>query len=64
VVGEEVGLDLDGGVKICRMVSEAKSFGFGESDEGKYVQLQQKRKVEKKSARATESCSECKWMGA
>jgi hypothetical protein len=35
VVGEEVGLDLDGGVKICRMVSEAKSFGFGETDEGK-----------------------------
>jgi hypothetical protein len=30
-------LDLDGGVKICRTVSEAKSFGFRETEEGKYV---------------------------
>ena len=57
-----MGLDVEGGVKFCRMVSEAKSFGFGKTDEGKYVQLQQKRKVEKKSARAAESCSECKLM--
>jgi hypothetical protein len=56
--GRRLGMDLVGGVKICRMVSEAKSFGFGKTDEGKYVQLQQKRKVEKKSARATESCSD------
>jgi hypothetical protein len=55
-------MDLVGGVKICRMVSEAKSFGFRKTDEGKYVQLQQKRKVEKKRTRAAESCSECKLM--
>lgn len=35
-------MDLVGGVKICGMVSETKSFGFRKTDEGKYVQLQQK----------------------
>jgi len=46
--GRRLGMDLVGGVKICRMVSETKSFGFRKTDKGKYVQLQQKRKVEKK----------------
>jgi hypothetical protein len=35
--GRRLGLDLDSGVKICRTVSEAKSFGFRETGEGKCV---------------------------